>query len=49
MPELSPPSVEATIDEGKLSYPGWKIVFASFFGIMVSFAAIVPYTFGLFI
>ena len=42
MPELRPPTVEATIDEGKLSYPGWKIVFASFFGIMVSFAAIVP-------
>ena len=49
MPELRPPAVEATMDEGKLSYPGWKIVFASFFGIMVSFAAIVPYTFGLFI
>ena len=30
-------------------YPGWKIVLAGFFGVMVSFAAIVPYTFGLFI
>lgn len=30
-------------------YPGWKIVLAGFFGVMVSFASIVPYTFGLFI
>ncbi len=30
-------------------YPGWKIVLAGFFGVMTSFAAIVPYTFGLFI
>ena len=30
-------------------YPGWKVVLAGFFGVMVSFAAIVPYTFGLFI
>ena len=49
MPQLTTPKVEATIDESILSYPGWKIVLASFFGIMVSFAAIVPYTFGLFI
>ena len=32
-----------------LSYPGWKIVLAGFFGVMVSFAAVVPYTFGLFL
>jgi len=31
------------------SYPGWKIVLAGFFGVMVSFAAVVPYTFGLFL
>jgi MFS family permease len=49
MHDQAPSPVEAMIDEGKLSYPGWKIVLASFFGIMVSFAAIVPYTFGLFI
>jgi len=49
MPAPNPPMVEARIDESKIAYPGWKIVFASFFGIMVSFAAIVPYTFGLFI
>lgn len=30
-------------------YPGWKIVVAGFFGVMVSFASIIPYTFGLFI
>lgn len=35
--------------ESSLSYPGWKIVLAGFFGVMVSFAAVVPYTFGLFL
>ena len=35
--------------EAHWSYPGWRIVVAGFFGVMVSFAAIVPYTFGLFI
>jgi MFS family permease len=35
--------------ESSLSYPGWKIVVAGFFGVMVSFAAVVPYTFGLFL
>jgi MFS family permease len=35
--------------ESSLTYPGWQIVLAGFFGVMVSFAAIVPYTFGLFI
>ena len=39
----------AQLDESRLAYPGWKIVLAGFFGVMVSFAAIVPYTFGLFI
>jgi MFS family permease len=42
-------TAEAKIDESAIAYPGWKIVIASFFGIMVSFAAIVPYTFGLFL
>ncbi len=40
---------EAQVDESAIGYPGWKVVLASFFGIMVSFAAIVPYTFGLFL
>jgi MFS family permease len=35
--------------EADWKYPGWKIVLAGFLGVMVSFAAIVPYTFGLFI
>src|SRR5580692_122401 len=35
--------------ESNLSYAGWKIVLAGFFGVMVSFAAVVPYTFGLFL
>jgi MFS family permease len=35
--------------ESRLSYGGWKIVLAGFFGVMVSFAAVVPYTFGLFL
>jgi MFS family permease len=32
-----------------LSYPGWRVVLAGFFGVMVSFAAIIPYTFGLYL
>ena len=36
-------------DESQLSYAGWRVVLAGFFGVMVSFAAIVPYTFGLFL
>jgi MFS family permease len=35
--------------ESNLGYPGWKIVLAGFFGVMVSFAAVIPYTFGLFL
>jgi MFS family permease len=35
--------------ESSLRYPGWKVVLAGFFGVMVSFAAIVPYTFGLYL
>ena len=35
--------------ENDLSYPGWLVVLAAFFGVMVSFAAVVPYTFSLFI
>jgi MFS family permease len=39
----------AANSESRISYPGWKIVLAGFFGVMVSFAAVVPYTFGLFL
>jgi MFS family permease len=35
--------------ESSLYYAGWKVVVAGFFGVMVSFAAVVPYTFGLFL
>ena len=42
-------ALESARTETDWKYPGWKIVLAGFFGVMVSFAAIVPYTFGLFI
>jgi MFS family permease len=42
-------SPELTEFEPGLSYPGWKIVLAGFLGVMVSFASVVPYTFGLFL
>src|ERR1700749_2955735 len=35
--------------ESSIGYPGWKVVLAGFFGGMVSFAAIIPYTFGLYL
>ncbi len=35
--------------ERSLRYAGWPVVIASFVGVMVSFAALVPYTFSLFI
>ena len=35
--------------ESHLSYHGWKVAMAGFFGVMVSFSAIVPYTFSLFL
>jgi MFS family permease len=41
--------VIAAHQESSLSYAGWKVVLAGFFGVMVSFAAVVPYTFGLFL
>lgn len=35
--------------ESRLGYPGWRVVLAGFFGVMVSFAAVIPYTFGLYL
>jgi MFS family permease len=35
--------------ESCIGYPGWRVVLAGFFGVMVSFAAIIPYTFGLYL
>lgn len=49
MPKPTLQAFESQMEESKLAYPGWKIVLAGFFGVMVSFAAIVPYTFGLFL
>lgn len=36
-------------DESSPAYPGWKVAVAAFTGVMVSFAAIVPYTFSQFL
>src|ERR1700691_5088772 len=49
MPEPTTQTVETRMDESQIAYPGWRIVLAGFFGVMVSFASIVPYTFGLFL
>ncbi len=38
-----------TLRETSPSYPGWKVAGAAFAGVMVSFAAIVPYTFSQFL
>ena len=49
MAELATQTAGPQMDESEVAYPGWKVVFAGFFGVLVSFAAIVPYTFGLFL
>ena len=35
--------------ETSLRYPGWTVVLAAFFGVMVGFGAVIPYTFSLFL
>jgi MFS family permease len=35
--------------ESSIRYPGWGVCLAAFVGVMVSFAAIMPYTFSLFL
>jgi MFS family permease len=35
--------------EGSIRYAGWRVCLAAFVGVMVSFAAIMPYTFSLFL
>lgn len=35
--------------ERSLSYAGWRVTLAAFVGVMVSFAALVPYTFSLYL
>ena len=48
--EVSCEVTKATANsESYLSYPGWKVVLAGFCGVMVSFVAVVPYTFSLFL
>lgn len=37
------------ITEGSMRHPGWGVCLAAFVGVMVSFAAIMPYTFSLFL
>lgn len=37
------------ISESSIRYPGWGVCVAAFVGVMVSFAAIMPYTFSLFL
>jgi hypothetical protein len=39
----------AALNENSLRYFGWRVCLAAFFGVMVSFAANMPYTFSLFI
>jgi MFS family permease len=46
---MNPIPIPLKDSESRFNYPGWKIVLAGFFGVMVSFAAVVPYTFGLFL
>jgi MFS family permease len=38
-----------SMSEGSIRYQGWGVCAAAFVGVMVSFAAIMPYTFSLFI
>ena len=38
-----------SMSEDSIRYPGWGVCMAAFVGVMVSFAAIMPYTFSLFI
>lgn len=44
---MSSPAV--ALQETSPSYPGWKVAAAAFVGVMVSFAAIIPYTFSQFL
>ena len=39
----------ARLPENSIRYPGWGVAAAAYIGVMVSFAAIMPYTFSLFL
>ena len=47
MSQVTEPRNQLT--ENSIRYPGWGVCVAAFVGVMVSFAAIMPYTFSLFI
>jgi hypothetical protein len=36
-------------DESALAYPGWRVAIASGVGVLVSFASLLVYTFGIFL
>jgi len=40
---------KARLPESSIRYPGWGVAAAAYIGVMVSFAAIMPYTFSLFL
>jgi len=40
---------EPLVSESSPSYPGWRVTLAAFVGVGVSFAAMVPFTFSLFL
>jgi MFS family permease len=40
---------ERAVTESSVRYAGWRVALAAFAGVMVSFAAMVPYTFSLFL
>jgi MFS family permease len=46
---MSTLQVKSRPDESSPAYAGWQVTLAAFAGVMVSFAAIVPYTFSLFL
>jgi MFS family permease len=37
------------LDESSLAYPGWRVAFASGAGVLVGFASLLVYTFGIFL
>src|ERR1700710_310415 len=41
--------LDRDVSENWASYAGWKVTLAAFVGVMVSFAAMVPFTFSLFL
>jgi MFS family permease len=44
-----PDNIPVEVPESSLHYQGWRVVAAAFFGVMVGFGALVPYTFSLFL